>query len=95
MARYMETAAKANDKIRQIISEIEETFGVKDNGNLAAQIGEVYNLGIRTAPRGVQGTVRKNAVEAALKDLGVNVTMTKVTDPDTGKSFNALSIIPK
>lgn len=91
MSKYLKTAAQANDKIRQLLDLVPEE-NLQDAAVLA---GEIYNLGIRTAPRATHSTVRFNAVSAALEDLGVDVSMDNVTDEKTGKIFNALSITPK
>ena len=90
MARYLETAATAATVINEVAMMIPEEHRTE----ALCKIAEIYNLGIRTAPRACQSTVRFRAVERAMKELPVHVMMKEVTT-DSGKTFNALSVIPK
>ncbi len=91
MPRYMETAAKANEVAKKLISMVAE--GAQPQA--AEMIAQLVNLGIRCAPRAVQSTVRKNAVERAVRGLPVEITMEQRTDPQSRKTYNALITKPK
>lgn len=60
----------------------------------AEMIARLVNLGVRCSPRGVQHTVRFNAVHRAVRGLPVKVSMKEVRDEKTGRSFNALVTEP-
>jgi hypothetical protein len=92
MARYMTVAADAGRQIEKIIGLVDNLTDLtpEDIKVLAKEMGYLYNLGIRTAPRAVQGTVRKNAVAEALKSYDIHVGMTSVVDEKTGYSYNKL-----
>jgi len=88
MARYMETAAEANEVAKMVISFITDE---EDRPKVAELLARLVNLGIRCSPRGVQHTVRLNAVRAAMRGLPVRVSMVTKTDPKTNRTYNALT----
>ena len=88
MARYMETAAKANKVAKQLLALIPED----KHPSASAYIAQLVNLGVRVSPRPCQSTVRYNAVREAVKGLPVKVSMQQVTDPVSHKTYNALSV---
>src|ERR1043165_530279 len=90
MAKYLEIAAQANQVAKTLLDLVEE--GRKPQA--ADLIAQLVNLGIRCSPRGVQHTVRFNAVERAVRGLPVIVGMKEVTNPHTGKSYHALTTKP-
>lgn len=90
MARYMETAAQANKVAQDLLQMISND----DKPQAAELIARLYNLGIRTAPRAVQSTVRFNAVRRAVQDLPVKVSMEQKTDPKTHRIYNVLITQP-
>lgn len=92
MARYMETAGKAREVVQEILQMVGDDPLVK--AVVAAKLGKLYNLGIRTAPRAVQATVRRNAVEAAMRGAPVKVSMRQLPKTYGTGTFNALEIIP-
>lgn len=94
--QYMERAAEAREQINKTVKWFTDAgAAIEDQAELAKQLGYIYNHGIRTAPRGVQSTVRLNAVREALKDQNVMVTMVEKSyerrDGSTG-TYNALHI---
>jgi hypothetical protein len=97
MARYLETASEANELIKDLI---EHTHGFDDNSDpmyqaFCEKLIRLYNLGIRTAPRAVQSTVRLRACQEAAKDLPINVRMAERIDERTQRTYNALDITLK
>ena len=85
MARYLETAGKLRDLI--------EAFAAQhklENADVA-KIGEMVNLAVRCAPRGVQHTIRQNIVKTAVGNH-CHVSMHEVQG-DRG-SFHAIEIVP-
>lgn len=100
MPRYMDTAAEANRVAHDLLGLFDEINSVdKDyvlNIKAAASelIARLYNLGIRTAPRAVQSTVRYNAVKRAVQDLPVKVSMEQRTDERTHRTYNVLITQP-
>lgn len=92
MSRYMETAEKAKQVVQEILQMVGDDPLVK--AVVAAKLGKLYNLGIRTAPRAVQSTVRRNAVEAAMRGAPVRVSMRQVPKTYGVGTFNALEITP-
>lgn len=93
MARYLKTANQANSLIKKILnSPYLDSLSESEKNELTVDLGYIYNLGIRTAPRAVHSTVRLNAVKEALFQLNVFVDMKKVTDTKTGFTFNALTL---
>lgn len=65
MARYMKIAAQAS----QIVDSIMQLVGDNPHApEILSDILYLYNLGIRTAPRAVQSTVRLNAVIEAARN---------------------------
>lgn len=90
MARYLETAAEANEVAKNLLELIPEG----DRPVAACMLARLVNLGIRCSPRGVQHTVRLNAVREAMRGLPVEVSMVQRTDERTGRSYNALLTSP-
>lgn len=88
MPRYMETAAKANEVAKQVLALIPDDT----KPHVAALLAQLVNLGVRCSPRGVQHTVRFNAVRAAMRGLPVKIGMKEVQGK-FGK-FNALTTEP-
>lgn len=91
MARYMERAAEANKVAQELLEGI---LCEEDKPHAAELIARLYNLGIRTAPRAVQSTVRYNAVKRAVQDLPVKVSMEQRVDEQTKRTYNALVTQP-
>lgn len=94
MARYVETAGKARVVVQEILQMVGDDPLVK--AVIAAKLGKLYNLGIRSAPSkfGVQATVRRTAVEIAMRGAPVKVSMRQVPKTYGVGTFNALEIIP-
>lgn len=90
MPRYMDTAAEANKVAQDLLSICPNDAKPK----AAELIARLYNLGIRTAPRAVQSTVRYNAVKRAVQDLPVRVSMEQRTDERTHRTYNVLITQP-
>jgi hypothetical protein len=90
MARYLETAAEANAVAHQLLDYI----GVECKPGAAALIARLVNLGVRCSPRGVQHTVRLNAVRRAVQGLPVKVGMEERKDEKTGRTYNVLIVTP-
>ncbi len=96
MPRYMETAAQANEVAKELMDLIHALHddAPEQYGKAAEMIARLVNLGIRCSPRGVQHTVRLNAVQRAVRGLPVRVSMKEVTDEKTGRTYNALVTVP-
>ena len=90
MARYMQIAADAGVIIRELLAQVP----TEQQPDFAVKLAKVYNLGIRTAPRAVQSTVRRNAVAEAMRGLPVRVSMVPVAKRYGGGTFNALQLTP-
>lgn len=90
MARYLEVASEANKLAKQLLELVPES----ERPKAAEMIARLLNFGVRCSPRGVQHTVRLNAVVRAVQGLPVHVSMRKVTDEKTGKTYNALVTRP-
>ncbi len=86
MARYLETAAEANKVAVQLLALVPDDV----KPTVAEMIARLVNLGVRCSPRGVQHTVRYNAVRAAVRGLPVIVCMEPHTDENTGRVYHAL-----
>ena len=86
MAKYMETAAQANDVAMQLISLVPE----EQRPAAAEMIARLVNLGVRCSPRGVHHTVRLNAVKRSVQGLPIRVSMMEKRDERTGRTYNAL-----
>jgi hypothetical protein len=86
VAKYLEIAAEANSVAKNLLNLIPES----DRPQAAEMIARLVNYGIRCSPRGVQHTVRLNAVRGAVKGLPVQVSMVEKTDERTGRVYNAL-----
>ncbi len=91
MARYMQTAAEANQVAKKLIELVPES----DRPQAAEMIARLVNYGIRCCPRACQSTVRFNAVREAVKGLPVKVSMVQRTDERTKKTYNALVTVPE
>jgi len=90
MARYLETAAQANQVAQNLLAMVPE----ESRPQAADLIARLVNLGIRCSPRGVQHTVRLNAVRRAVHGLPVRVRMEERTDERTQRTYNALITEP-
>jgi len=103
MARYLEVAHELGREIEKFIkaygpgaadenqmARAAQLLGVKE-AMMARDLGYIVNLAVRCSPRAVQGTVRKNIVEAAVGKW-CRVAMTKGHDEQTGRDFNKISI---
>lgn len=72
MARYMKIASDASAVVDSIM------YKLKDHPmstEILADVVYLYNLGIRTAPRATQSTVRLNAIKEAAKNQPVSIRM--------------------
>lgn len=76
MARYLETAAKANAVAKDLLALVPETA----KPDAAALMAKLVNLGFRCNPRAAQSTVRYNAVRAAMRGLPVVVHLDRLDD---------------
>lgn len=76
MAKYLETAAKASVVVDDIMNTIDDLPQDKKD-YILSQVLYLYNLGIRTAPRATQSTVRLNAVVAAARNQKATIRMTE------------------
>lgn len=90
MPRYMDTAAEANKVAQDLLNCVTSDY----RPQAAELIARLYNLGIRTAPRAVQSTVRFNAVRRAVQDLPVKVSMEQRLDERTKRTYNVLITQP-
>jgi hypothetical protein len=90
MARYLEVAAEANGVALSLLSLVPDV----DQPKAAEMIARLVNLGVRCSPRGVQHTVRFNAVRRAVQGLPVKVSMVQKTDERTQRTYNALVTQP-
>ena len=88
MARYREVAVDAAELSKKLIASVPAEL----RDELSVGLVQLYNLGIRTAPRPVQGTVRLNACREMAKHLPVSVSMNRVENDRGG--YNALSVLP-
>ena len=86
MAKYMETAAKANEEAKKLMELIPDAL----RPAVAEHIARLVNLGFRCNPRAAHGTIRLNAVKAAVKGLPVKVSMKEVPKSFGTGTFNAL-----
>lgn len=87
MARYMTVAADANKLLLSIRELLKDEF--KDQGT--EMLLRLFNYGIRVSPRGVQSTVRLNAVRRAAEETNVQVSMKGVKNA-RGYIYNALQL---
>jgi hypothetical protein len=92
MARYLQVA----EELRKEVESFMESFldVKKPDGPAAVALGHIINLAVRCNPRQAQGTVRKNIVQTAMRNY-CRVTMDRLTDPKTGRSYNKISIASK
>lgn len=99
MPKYLEVAAEANVVAKNLMKLVREVIGnplpEEVEGRIAEMVARLVNLGIRCSPRGVQHTIRLNAVRRAVQDLPVKVSMEERKDDCTGRVYNALVIQPK
>jgi hypothetical protein len=72
MARYLETAAKAAEVLDSIMECLKDH---PDREHILSQTIYLYNLGIRTAPRATQSTVRLNAIRVMAKNQPAKISM--------------------
>ena len=93
MPRYLETAAKLNERVEDLFAFVESTHPVDGpyEDQLAIMLAHIVNLSVRCNPRQSQGVVRKIIVEIAM-GARCNVSMTRETDADTGREFNQIHI---
>jgi hypothetical protein len=78
MARYVETATKANEVACQLLSLIPE--GSK--AAAAVLMAKLVNLGFRCNPRAAHSTIRETTVRTAMRGLPVTVRMDKLPCTD-------------
>jgi hypothetical protein len=88
MARYLETAKEANAIVERLHHELRFTPTQLED------LAHLVNLTVRCSPRGVQGTVRKNIVQAAM-GKHCRVSMTREVDEKTGREYNKIHIVAK
>lgn len=86
----MKVASDASKEADLLLSLIPE----ERRGDGAILITRLFNYGIRVSPRGVQSTVRINAVRECVKNLPVHVSLKDVSTP-RGYTFKALDIVSK
>ena len=72
MARYMKIASDASMVVDNIMDKLK---GHPLSTEILADLLYLYNLGIRTAPRATQSTVRLNAVIEAAKNQPATIRM--------------------
>ena len=94
MPRYMEIAAEANKVAKDLMDLVELHHDPIISARAAELVARLYNLGIRTAPRAVQSTVRYNAVKRAVQDLPVKISMEQKVDERTKRTYNVLVTQP-
>lgn len=100
MPKYLEVAAEANAVAKDLMAFIQDVsdgagpLTEKEKGEVAEKLARLVNLGIRCSPRGVQHTVRLNAVRRAVQDLPVRVSMEERKDERTGRTYNVLVTQP-
>lgn len=90
MARYLKTAESAQYHINALLSLLPP----EKMEEAAIHIARIFNAGVRVSPRGVQSTVRLNAVRKATEHLPISVSMVKVK-ANNGYEFNALQVLGK
>ena len=73
MARYMKVAADASAVVDNIMNLVGKDSPM--SAEILSDVLYLYNLGIRTAPRAVQSTVRLNAVREAGKNQKCTIRM--------------------
>lgn len=89
MPKYLDVAAEANVVAKNLMHVIRGE-SAETQAQVAEMIARLVNLGIRCSPRGVQHTVRLNAVRRAVRDLPVKVSMEERTDERTKRTYNVL-----
>jgi len=102
MSKYMSIAEDANEVAKELYVLATEPNGLMASlteevykGRVSSLLGQLYNLGIRTAPRPTQATVRYNAVERAMEGLPVIVTKETRTNEQTQQTYNVVIVTPK
>ena len=91
MAAYMEIAGKANEVAKELLALLPETNKMAG----AILMAKLVNFGVRVSPRGVHHTIRKNAVQVAMRGLPVTVRLEEVQGTNRyGRSatFHALIV---
>lgn len=83
MAAYMKKAEQASTIIDGIMDQIKNN-PTPDQGQILSQLIYLYNLGIRTAPRPTQSTVRLNAVSRAARNQPASIRLVE----KSGKGFD-------
>ena len=96
MAKYMQIAEQANEVAKELYTTYltDPDIPKEELGRIASLLGQLYNLGIRTAPRPTQATVGFNAVTVAMKGLPVHVTREVRTDEKTSQTYNVIICNP-
>lgn len=89
MAKYEETAQKANVKARAIVSQ----FPHENQAGIACDLVLLFNDGIRCG-RTCHRTQRLNACRIMAKGLPVKVLLKTVKDERRGTTFPALDVEP-
>jgi hypothetical protein len=92
MARfhYMKIASDASTVVDNIMDKLK---GYPLSTEILADLLYLYNLGIRTAPRAVQSTVRLNAVREAAKNQPATIRMIeKQSDNPRYPTYKAIQI---
>lgn len=92
MPRYIETANKASVVLDGIMNHLKDH---PEKDLLLSQIIYLFNMGIRISPRGVQSTVRLNAVKQVAKNQPAQISL--IRKPFTNSrgqadSYNAINI---
>jgi hypothetical protein len=78
MARYHETAAKANEVAKELMALLPED--AKVTGTIL--MAKLVNLGFRCNPRAAHSTIRENTVRGAMRGLPVTVRIEKLPCQD-------------
>lgn len=88
MAKYIETATKAQSHVDSLINALPDNVKSDALFHLAC----IMNLGFRCNPRPAQGTIRRTALEVAFRKYPqVKFSFTEVKGYN-GKMFKALNI---
>ena len=78
MARYLETAAKANEVAQELFNLLPECS--KAHGVIL--MAKLVNLGFRCNPRAAHSTIRENTVRGAMRGLPISVRIEKLPCKD-------------
>lgn len=91
MARYMKIAAQATNTVDNIMKMVGDNPHASD---ILSELLYLYNLGIRTAPRAVQSTVRLNAVIEAARNQKATIRMVeKASGNPRYPTYKAIQIL--